>query len=106
MSIGQALKSNQGEHDWKEFFSSVSEQFSLMEEIHFFDTFKMTEKFYSFHEKVIDNDNKKDERIKACRAVQDCAKKLNVIRVLEAYSHSLKIIDGKIEENAIDGCIN
>jgi len=33
---GQALKSNQGEADWKQFFSNVSKQFAIMETVHMF----------------------------------------------------------------------
>mgnify|MGYP002151976086 CR=1 FL=1 len=43
------------------------------------------------------------ERLEKCKIAQKSAEKLNVIKVLQAYSNSLKIVDGRIEENAIDG---
>ena len=42
---GQALKSNQGNKDWKEFFASVSKQFAVMEEIHNFSNLYDDKKF-------------------------------------------------------------
>lgn len=100
---GQALKSNQGVRDWKDFFSSVSAQFALMEEIHMFDTFEHQEKFSIFSKKIFADDNKKIERLESCEIVQKSAKKLNIFTLLQAYSNSLKIVDGRIEEDAIDG---
>lgn len=97
---GQALKSNQGDQDWKEFFSSVSELFSLMEDIHLFDTFDLKNKYSSFRTKLLSSDQ---EAIDACAAAQLSAKKLNVVKKLEAYSNSLKIIDGRIGESSLDG---
>lgn len=100
---GQALKSNQGARDWKDFFSSVSAQFAIMEEIHMFDTFELQKKFLAFSEKIFTDDAKKNDRLESCEMVQKSAKKLNVITLLEAYSNSLKIVDGRIGEDAIDG---
>lgn len=97
---GQALKSNQGDHDWKEFFSSVSEQFSLMEDIHLFDTFELKDKYSSYRDKLLSSD---DGTIQSCAAAKLSAKKLNVVKKLEAYSNSLKIIDGRIGESSLDG---
>jgi ppGpp synthetase/RelA/SpoT-type nucleotidyltranferase len=97
---GQALKSNQGEHDWKEFFSNVSRQFALMEEIHLFDTLPIAEKFKKYSDLLM----QADSEIKAsCATVQKVERKLNVATHLEAYSNTLKIVDGRISEDAIDG---
>jgi ppGpp synthetase/RelA/SpoT-type nucleotidyltranferase len=100
---GQALKSNQGDPDWKKFFSSVSEQFAIMEGIHMFDTFQPENKFAAFKEQLLSENLKKDDRVKKCIVAQIYAEKLDVITLLDAYSNSLKIVDGRIEENAIDG---
>lgn len=97
---GQALKSNQGEQDWKEFFSNVSRQFALMEEIHLFDTLSIDEKFRKYNDLIL----KSDSAIKkSCDTVQKVERKLDVARHLEAYSNTLKIVDGRISEDAIDG---
>lgn len=97
---GQALKSNQGDSDWQEFFSSVSKQFSIMEKIHLFETLDIKNK-YREYSKIILNLNS-DEK-ESCLIVQKSAKRLNVLKLLDAYSNSLKIVDGRISENAIDG---
>lgn len=97
---GQALKSNQGECDWHEFFASVSQQFAIMESIHLFDTFTLMQKLSAYKECIFALD---EEAKKSCITAQHAAKKLNVIKRLEAYSNSLKIIDGRISENAFDG---
>jgi len=97
---GQALKSNQGEQNWKEFFSNVSRQFALMEEIHLFDTLSSDEKFRKYNDLVL----RSDFEIKSsCDKVQKVERILNVATHLEAYSNTLKIVDGRISENAIDG---
>ena len=97
---GQALKSNQGEQNWKEFFSNVSRQFALMEEIHLFDTLSSDQKFRKYNDLVL----RSDFEIKSsCDKVQKVERILNVATHLEAYSNTLKIIDGRISENAIDG---
>lgn len=97
---GQALKSNQGECDWHEFFSSVSQQFAIMESIHLFDTFTLMKKFSAYKECIL---TLGEEEKGSCVTAQHAAKKLNVIKKLEAYSNSLKIIDSRISENAFDG---
>jgi ppGpp synthetase/RelA/SpoT-type nucleotidyltranferase len=97
---GQALKSNQGEQNWKEFFSNVSRQFALMEEVHLFDTLSSDEKFRKYNDLVLGSDF---EIKSSCDKVQKVESILNVATHLEAYSNSLKIVDGRISENAIDG---
>lgn len=97
---GQALKSNQGEQDWKEFFSNVSKQFSAMERIHLFDALSISERFKKYSALVLGGDS---ELRKSCDTVQKVEVKLGVSKRLEAYSNSLKIVDGRINEDAIDG---
>ena len=97
---GQALKSNQGEDCWKDFFSSVSKQFAAMEEIHLFDTLDIRKKFKEYS-KVITIENK--ALFDSCVLAKSTAHNLNVVNKLEAYSNSLKILDGRISEESIDG---
>lgn len=100
---GQALKSNQGDDDWKEFFLRASEQFAIMEKVHLFDTFAPEEKLRRYTESLLHEDPDKHTRVKSCSLAQRYADKLDVVRILQAYANSLKIVDGRIEEHAIDG---
>ncbi len=71
-----------------------------MEEIHLFDTLSSDEKFRKYNNLVL----RSDFEIKSsCDKVQKVERILNVATHLEAYSNTLKIVDGRISENAIDG---
>jgi len=96
---GQALKSNQGTTDWKVFFRSVSDQFAVMESIHLFDTLSK-EKKYDAYRKVILSE---PSHIEACRLTQQSCSKLNVIARLQAFAHSLKIINLRLSEIPVSG---
>lgn len=98
---GQALKSNQGEVDWKIFFARVSEQFALMESIHLFDTYDDKTKFKKYVEKLSED----MMLTNSCQLTQDYEKKLDVFNRLEAYAHSLKIVDGHLQESFVDGYV-
>ncbi len=98
---GQALKSNQGDEDWKCFFTSVSEQFAIMENIHFFNTLKDEKQFEAYLNKLSGNQN----AIESCITTQKYSKKLEVVKIFEAFTHSLKIVDGKLEEITVDGYV-
>lgn len=101
---GQALKSNQGEIDWSYFFLSVSEQFAIMEQIHLFDTLDKDKKYQEYEKKLLSGNNNA-EKINSSRKAQEYARKLDVVRRLEAYANSLKIVDNRIEEESIDGYV-
>jgi ppGpp synthetase/RelA/SpoT-type nucleotidyltranferase len=98
---GQALKSNQGEVEWKFFFARVSEQFALMESIHLFDTFEDQEKFKKYVHKL----SADTVLTNSCQLTQDYEKKLDVFNKLEAYANSLKIVDGQLQESFFDGYV-
>jgi ppGpp synthetase/RelA/SpoT-type nucleotidyltranferase len=98
---GQALKSNKGDDNWKCFFSNVSEQFALMENIHFFNTLKDIKKFQEYRN-ILD---KNQDAIESCISVQKYAKKLEVVKIFEAFRHSLKIVDGHLKNNSVDGYV-
>lgn len=98
---GQALKSNQGDENWKRFFSSVSEQFSIMENIHLFNSLEPEEQFNSYIAVL----NASSENILSCESAQQCCRKLDVITKLEAFAASLKIIGDKIIENPDSGYV-
>jgi hypothetical protein len=98
---GQALKSNQGDENWKNFFSSVSEQFAVMESVHFFYTLEDDKKYKEYLNKLHENSHAIESR----SYIQRDAKKLKVVNKFEAFAHSLKIVDEKIEKISVDGYV-
>lgn len=98
---GQALKSNQGEENWKEFFRSVSDQFSLMESIHLFDTMTDDQKLFKYQQSLLNNQIK----INSFHISKDLAQKLDVVRMLQAYANSLKIVDQHLSKDLINGYV-
>lgn len=89
---GQALKSNQGEKQWKHFFLNVSKQFAIMESIHLFDNLPVEEKQRLYYNAL----QKDDDIIDSCLQVQKTSKELEVIDILEAYAGSLQVVDTKL----------
>jgi len=98
---GQALKSNRGQEEWKIFFSCVSEQFALMDDIHMFRSMSQQEKFKAYILKIKDYPEFDESR----RVAQLWAEKLEVVRNFEAFAHSLRIVDDQIENSDIDGYV-
>jgi hypothetical protein len=98
---GQALKSNQGNKDWKEFFASVSKQFAVMENIHVFNNLNDDKKLGAYLKELdINND-----AIESCINTQRYTKKLDVVKKFNAFTHSLNIVDGRLEKNSVDGYV-
>jgi ppGpp synthetase/RelA/SpoT-type nucleotidyltranferase len=98
---GQALKSNQGDDRWKQFFFNVSEQFSVMEKIHLFGSMSREERYSNY----VSSLNESQISIESCEAVKHCCRKLDVIKKFEAFAGSLKIIDDKIVQNPNSGYV-
>lgn len=98
---GQALKSNHGQHDWKRFFSLVSQHFSLMEEVHLFREKPRDEQFSLYSKKVTLNPNYLETGLE----IQELEASLRVIRNLEAFAHSLKTADEHIAEKQVNGYV-
>jgi|25_taG_2_1085351.scaffolds.fasta_scaffold03898_3 ppGpp synthetase/RelA/SpoT-type nucleotidyltranferase len=98
---GQALKSNQGKAEWKNFFRLVSDHFSLMESVHLFVSKTKEDQFYEY-EKII-NENK--EYFQSGIEIQGYESKLKIVKSLQAYAHSLKIADEHISEHQVDGYV-
>ncbi len=96
---GQALKSNQGNPDWKEFFYAISEQFAVMESIHLFDTLDKERKYEAYRSVVLNDEH----LIAACRRTQEACSKLSVTTRLQAFAHSLKIINERLNEVSTTG---
>ena len=99
---GQALKSNEGEEDWKHFFSSVSEQFALMDEIHLYQDLPRNRKFFSYRQKLRQH---RSTHFESKNRTQILAKKLKVLKKLDAFSNSLKIIDKKLTDQSQSGYV-
>ena len=98
---GQALKSNQGNKDWKEFFASVSKQFAVMEEIHNFSNLYDDKKFGVYLKEL----NSNNDAIESCIKTQKYSKKLDVVKNFNAFTHSLNIVDGELEKSSVDGYV-
>lgn len=97
----QALKSNQGQKQWADFFSDVSRMFALMEEMHSFASMSPEERFVLFSKKVSQN----PESVAECKALKKAMSRLGVIKKLEAYANSLQIMNQQIEDKLITGYI-
>jgi hypothetical protein len=98
---GQALKSNQGEADWKAFFAHVSAHFALMEEIHLFSSKTREDQLTAYQEKVRTN----PDFYSTAATVQSYQNSLSVVRKLEAFAHSLKTADEHISEKRVRGYV-
>ena len=94
---GQALKSNQGEKQWKHFFLNVSRQFAIMESIHLFDNLAVEEKQKLYNQAL----QQSKENINSCLQVQKYSKELEVIDILEAYAGSLQVVDTKLADKEL-----
>ncbi len=91
---GQALKSNLGDQAWKDFFSSASQQFSIIESISAFDGKTFDEQVLSYIKALEVKGYKEAYSHKFC---QYHIKKLDIFQKLNAFASSLKIIDSKLE---------
>jgi len=98
---GQALKSNQGDDKWQQFFFDVGEQFAVMESIHLFSSMPQNNQFTNY----VDSLNKSQSRILSCDSVKHCCSKLDVIKKLDAFAGSLKVIDSEIIQNPNSGYV-
>ncbi len=97
---GQALKSNQGDPDWKKFFKGVSEQFAVMENIHLF---KLGD-FYKQQE-YLRRVNESKELLISCGNIQKVGKKLLVESRFQAFANSLKIVEEHLGNNSVKGYV-
>lgn len=95
---GQALKSNQGEDNWKTFFNEVSKQFAIMDNFNNFSRLDPQQKLITYHQGLI----KKKESMASCFIAKEFCRELEVFEKLNAYSNSLKVVDERIsaEEQA------
>lgn len=95
---GQALKSNQGDKRWKEFFVNVSSQFAVMESIPLFEQLEFPENFEKYRDKVSKDLFHQD----SSTIVSGYIEKLAVFEKLEAFASSIKVVDEKITKDLGD----
>lgn len=98
---GQALKSNQGKAEWKEFFLHVSEQFAVMDSIHLFDSIPLEEKFERYSKALL----KDKKSFVSSQITRARCESLNVLSIFAAFSSSLKIVDNKLDDNNNTGFV-
>jgi ppGpp synthetase/RelA/SpoT-type nucleotidyltranferase len=91
----QALKSNQGNAVWKSFFKLVSDQFAIMDSIHMFNTLSPYDKFERYIKILQEN----EDMIICSKKIKQHCDHLNVLKMLIAFSNSLKIIENKLDNH-------
>lgn len=92
----QALKSNQGDDEWKVFFIRVSEQFATMDSIHLFNNLPKEERNKSYTNFVENNEKLKE----SCRVAQLYCERLDVFEKLNVFAGSLEYIDEKLNSSS------
>ncbi len=90
----QALKSNQGDVEWKNFFINVSEQFSVMDNIHLFKDLNPTDQGVKYLEAI----KKKPALLMSCKVAQNYCRQLDVFGKLEAFAGSLQVIEDRLHD--------
>lgn len=88
----QSLKTNQGSKQWSDFFSIVSNQFSLMDNIPVFEKLDLKDKKIQYFTRLA----AQPESSRAVLDICDISRDLKVIDKLKAFANSLKVIDEKI----------
>jgi ppGpp synthetase/RelA/SpoT-type nucleotidyltranferase len=98
---GQALKSNYGERDWKAFFSLVGSHFSLMDNIHLFSSKSGQEQLNLYQQALF----REPKYVASGIEIKSYESSLEVVKNLEAFAHSLKIVDTHISEHEVKGYV-
>ncbi|WP_428244004.1 RelA/SpoT domain-containing protein [Gynuella sp.] len=98
---GQALKSNDGDKQWQEFFKLVSQQFAVMEKISRFDQISNELKFAKYSETII----RDSSALSDCGECQRLSKSLDVMNKFNAYANSLVMADKHIKASRIEGFV-
>lgn len=97
----QALKSNQGDAKWRDFFRELGCQFAIMDRIHLFESIPESRKKAKFKDHL-----KADEALRvSLRKVTSLSKSLKVIEILQAYAGSIHIIDQHLGERQKKGYV-
>lgn len=99
---GQALKSNEGHKDWREFFRNVGDQFALMDGIHLYNNMPQQRKLIMYR---LELRKSKYLYLSSKNVTQQLAKKLKVLNKMDAFSNSLNIIDKKLSDQKQSGYV-
>jgi len=97
----QALKSNQGDIQWRNFFRGLAEHFALMDSIHLFETMSPHAKLRAYRERIRDNSVFLDSG----RDLRTCCKKLRVVDKLGAFAGSLVVVDDQLTKAKQSGYV-
>lgn len=97
----QALKSNQGDEEWKLFFFEVAKQLAIIDSIHLFETLNANDKLNKYQAKL----SERKEFIDSCREVKRLLNKLKVKRKLEAFAGSLNVVDERLDQSPDAGYV-
>lgn len=95
---GQALKSNIGSTEWKDFFSSASEQFALIESISSYSSLDSVELLSQYKAKLGKSNMDVIYSNKLC---QHYIATLSIFVRFQVFTNSLKVIDNQLQQ--IDG---
>jgi ppGpp synthetase/RelA/SpoT-type nucleotidyltranferase len=91
----QALKSNQGDKDWRIFFKLLSEHFALMDNIHLFENMLPPMKMQAYRRHL-----KEHQKLRvSAEELKKCCNKLRVLEKLGAFAGSLKVVDARLNKS-------
>lgn len=98
---GQALKSNVGKTQWKDFFEDVGKQFAVMDSISGFLNLSHQKQFEEYSKKVA-----ADERVlESCENAQQSERNVNAIQKLNGFAQSLRFIEDEVKEVKSEGYV-
>jgi len=97
----QALKSNQGDKNWADFFIGTSYMFALIEDIPLFHSMSAGQRLQKFSATLRRN----PKAVEKWKDLKKLMAKLKVIKALEAYANSLQIMNEQIETKSINGYV-
>lgn len=94
---GQALKSNQGQQVWSDFFSKISFLMAEMDRLHSFDNLDVSKKAKRFSEYVKEQGQRKFAILYKCAEIYRIDAHLHVRKKFSAFSGSLKVLQSEEE---------
>lgn len=106
---GQAIKSSQGNEEWRKFFRAISKVFSLFEDIPNFDAMQTKQEVESFILRLdsMGESNAEEHKLtlKGLEEVYLLTDKLDIIGNFRAFAASLKITDDQCGKDSYDGYV-
>jgi|TARA_R100001509_G_scaffold114859_2_gene69990 ppGpp synthetase/RelA/SpoT-type nucleotidyltranferase len=98
---GQALKSNVGKTQWKNFFKNVGKQFAVMDSISGFLNLSAQRQFEEYSKRVASDESV----LESCENAQHSERNVNAIQKLNGFSQSLKFIEDEVKEVKSEGYV-